>query len=67
MQLSVSVGKIELYKRMDEIFKLREVKYQVELLANLDKLLSASSIFVIVSRIKDLLGFQVEVFAIVPN
>lgn len=53
---------------MDKIFKLREVKYQVELLANLDKLLSASSsIFVIVPRIKDLLGFQVEVFAIVPN
>lgn len=70
MQLSVSIGKIELYKkrRMDEIFKLREDKYQVDLLANLDKLPSAGSvIFVVVPYNKDSPGFPAEVFAIIRS
>ena len=47
---------------------LAEDKFQVELLANLDKVPSVGSIiFVGVPHIKDAPGFPAEVFAIVPN
>lgn len=53
---------------MDEISKLREDKYQVELLANLDKLPSSGSvIFVVVPYNKDSPGFQAEVFMIIRS
>ena len=47
---------------------LAEDKFQVELLANLDKLPSVGSIiFIGVPHIKDAPGFPAEVFAVVPN
>lgn len=53
---------------MDEIFKLREDKYQVDLLVNLDKLPSAGSvIFIVVPYNKDSPGFPAEVFAIIQS
>lgn len=47
---------------------LHEDKFQVELLANLDKLPAVGSIIVIgVPHIKDSPGFPAEIYAIVPN
>jgi len=47
---------------MDEIFKLREDKYQVDLLVNLDKLPSAGSvIFIVVPYNKGSPCFPAEV------
>ena len=51
-----------------EYYWLAEDKYQVELMANLDKVPAVGSlIFVGVPHIKDSPGFPAEVFAIVPD
>lgn len=51
-----------------ELYWLAEDKYQVELMANLDKVPAVGSlIFIGVPHIKDAVGFPAEVFAIIPN
>lgn len=51
-----------------EYYWLAEDKYQVELMANLDKIPPVGSvIFIGVPHIKDSPGFPAEVYAIVPN
>lgn len=51
-----------------EYYWLAEDKYQIELMAYLDKVPAVGSlIFIGVPHIKDAIGFPAEVFAIVPN
>ena len=53
---------------MAQEYWLREDKYQIELMANLDKVPAVGSIiFVGMPHIKNSPGFSAEVFAIVPN
>lgn|SRR5690625_4488869 len=64
----VRLNCIKKKRNVDEISKLREDKYQFELLANLAKLPSAGSvIFIVVPYNKDSPGFPAEVFAIIQS